>query len=312
MFYYVIIKKNVGAGMISDIINETGKTAEKRMDLETEDFYNYMKTLSLQEYALKLVDVIKNGKTDINKNTKAVIQPVQLFKDYVFYIQKNKEDYRFGPQLLYYPCKPNAEECKANDDYQELLKKCSTQAEKNLLEEDLPSLVLAYQRHKEVQAAFIECKRALDPRPYLLTERLKATKLPYSTILDCLFANANFSQNFADCLDAFLELYKTEPKFNQCLSDNLLSQAMAQANPETRKYIIRNCPEFYQYLPAQIFKDRPFELFDNRVFRVNNLEYQKIALEAVPIQDKAELEEIIETKNTEAKQELTNSSAHTK
>jgi hypothetical protein len=48
-----------------------------------------------------------------------------------------------------------------------------------------------------------------------------------------------------------------------------------------------------------VFAERPFELFHNQVFRVNNLEYKQIALEATPEEEKPALEEIIKAKDIE-------------
>jgi len=247
--------------------------------------YDFNTSLCLVEYVMHISKMIK-GKFFENDEYGAVKTLPQAFKDCVFYKNQKGKDARFGPQLLYYPCKPNMEEY---DEYTGRVHKDNYQTENYLT----------------VRSSLMVADRVKDANPDILLERLKPTVYSHSTMLDCIFSNADLSstkneaKNCVICLDAFLELYKTEPKFKEKLDEGLLLQAMTQACPETRKHIIRTCPEFYQYLPAKVFAERPFELFHNQVFRVNNLEYKQIALEATPEEEKPALEEIIKAKDIE-------------
>ena len=247
--------------------------------------YKFNTSLCFAEYVMHISKIIK-GKFFEKAANGAIKTTSQAFKDCVFYKNQNGGDLRFGPQLLYYPCKPNSQE------YDEFTGR---------IHQD------NYKTHEylAVRSSLLVADRVKDANPDVLLERLKPTVLSHSTMLDCIFANADLSSNKTEakncvtCLDAFLELYKNEPAFKEKLDEALLTQAMTQACPETRKHIIRTCPEFYGYLPAKVFTERPFELFKNQVFRVNNLEYKQIALESVSKEEKPALEAIIKAKDTE-------------
>lgn len=248
--------------------------------------YDFNVSLCFAEYAMHISQMIKGKFFEADTKTFALKTLPQAFQDCIFYKRFRDYDVRFGPQLLYFPCKPNLQE------YDEFTGR---------IHQD------NYKTHEylAVRSSLLVADRVKDANPDKLIERLKPTYFSHSTMLDCIFSNADLSskqkesQNCVILLDSFLDLYKAEPKFREGLDEALLVQAMSQACPETRKHIIRTCPEFYQYLPAKVFAERPFELFKNQVFRVNNLEYKQIALESVSKEEKPALEAIIKAKDTE-------------
>ena len=204
---------------------------------------------------IPLIEIIKGW--SFAKGTKGLKSWEESFKDYVCPFRRSKRNVGFinnirqkincGPQLLSYPCKPNAEE------------HASYANPNNLM--PIPPAVSNYSRvENELNATISGGKKyALDAHRFPLTENINPLLLSHATLLDFIFANADViseegpKDSVTACLNAFLELYNEEPKFREKLDDALLVQAMENAPEQTKLYIVDTCPALAEY--ASLEKD---------------------------------------------------------
>jgi hypothetical protein len=213
---------------------------EKKYGIFTDSNYNPI---------IPLIEIIKGW--SFAKGPKGLKPWEESFKDYVCPFRRSKNNMGFvenirqklncGPQLLYYPCKPNADEHAQYAD-----------PEKNLLA--VPARVSNYSRVENELNAVVSGggKYLLDINSFPLTDKLNHVLYSHSTLLDFIFANADITEegqkdSVTACLNAFLELYNEEPKFRGKLDDALLLQAMDNAPEETQIYITEHCPALAEY-----------------------------------------------------------------
>ena len=200
---------------------------------------------------MPLIEIIKGW--GFVKGTKGLKCWEESFKDYVCPFRRSKRNVGFidnirqklncGPQLLSYPCKPNAEDHASYADPNNLM--------------PIPPAVSNYSKVENELNATISGgeKYALDAHRFPLTENIHPLLLSHATLLDFIFANADViseegqKDSVTACLNAFLELYNEEPKFREKLDDGLLLQAMHNAPDETQIYIADRCPALAEYSP---------------------------------------------------------------
>ena len=136
--------------------------------------YDFNVSLCLPEYVMHISKMITGNFSEKDERTYALKTLPQAFQDCIFYKRFRDNDMRFGPQLLYFPCRPNSEEY---DEYTGKIHQDNYKTDAYLT----------------VRSSLLVADRVKDANPDKLVERLKPTHFSHSTMLDCIFSNANLT-----------------------------------------------------------------------------------------------------------------------